>query len=305
MVSAPLVTIVIPVYNGSNYLGEAIDSALAQTYPNIEILVINDGSSDDGKTREVALSYGDKIRYIEKENGGVSTALNRGIREMRGEYFSWLSHDDAYFPEKIAAQIQYLEEHSSPNAITYTDFSCVNGASELMSIVEARKIKPQAFKLEFILGGLLHGCALLIPKKCFDVCGNFSETLRATQDFELWFKFAEAGFEFYHIPQILVKWRLHEQQVSVKKKALCDEECNIMYTEFLKRISKTEIRKNYQGSTLQYYLRYSNTMLDYGYKRPAWHAFWLSPFSLTLFNPRNILSTLRTGKRLLKSMGNK
>ena len=90
----PLVSIVIPVYNGSNFMREAIDSALAQTYPNIEILVVNDGSTDN--TREIALSYGDKIRYFEKENGGVATALNLAIHEMKGEYFSWLSHDDWY-----------------------------------------------------------------------------------------------------------------------------------------------------------------------------------------------------------------
>ena len=97
--SGPLVSIVIPVYNGSDYLAEAIDSALAQTYGNIEIIVINDGSSDNGKTREVAGKYGDRIRYFEKENGGVPTALNLGIKEMKGDYFSWLSHDDVYFPE--------------------------------------------------------------------------------------------------------------------------------------------------------------------------------------------------------------
>ena len=66
----PLVSIIIPVYNGENYLQQAIDSALAQTYGNLEILVINDGSTDEGRTEQIALSYGDKIRYISKENGG-------------------------------------------------------------------------------------------------------------------------------------------------------------------------------------------------------------------------------------------
>ena len=85
----PKVSIVIPAYNASNYLSEAIDSALKQTYENIEIIVINDGSGDDGATRQIALSYGDKIRYYEKENGGSSSALNLGIVDMTGEWFSW------------------------------------------------------------------------------------------------------------------------------------------------------------------------------------------------------------------------
>ena len=106
----PLVSIVIPVYNGSNFLQQAIDSALNQTYKNIEIIVVNDGSRDDGATEQIALSYGDKIRYFSKENGGVSTALNMGIANMKGEYFSWLSHDDMYKPEKIEKQIEAINQ---------------------------------------------------------------------------------------------------------------------------------------------------------------------------------------------------
>ena len=105
----PLVSIIIPVYNGGNYLAEAIDSALAQTYKNLEIIVVNDGSCDNGKTEEIALSYGDKIRYFRKENGGSSSALNYGIKQMNGEWFSWLSHDDLYYPEKIEKQVNYIK----------------------------------------------------------------------------------------------------------------------------------------------------------------------------------------------------
>ena len=104
----PLVSIVIPVYNGSKYLGEAIDSALEQTYKNIEIVVINDGSKDNGKTRAVAKSYGDKIRYYEKENGGVSSALNYAIKMSKGQFISWVSHDDKILPEKIELQIEFI-----------------------------------------------------------------------------------------------------------------------------------------------------------------------------------------------------
>ena len=97
----PLITILIPVYNGANYLREAIDSALGQTYENCEVIVVNDGSMDGGQTRRIAQSYGTRIRYFEKPNGGVAQALNFGVQQMRGEYFSWLSHDDVLCPAKI------------------------------------------------------------------------------------------------------------------------------------------------------------------------------------------------------------
>jgi glycosyltransferase involved in cell wall biosynthesis len=79
----PLISLIIPVFNGSNFLKYAIDSALYQTYINIEILVINDGSTDKGKTELIALSYGKKIKYFKKKNGGVSSALNLGISKMK------------------------------------------------------------------------------------------------------------------------------------------------------------------------------------------------------------------------------
>ena len=101
----PLVSIIIPAYNASNYLKEAIESALNQTYKNVEIIVVNDGSNDGGQTRAVAEEYKEKIAYYEKENGGSSSALNYGIKKMNGEWFSWLSHDDVYYPDKIQKQI--------------------------------------------------------------------------------------------------------------------------------------------------------------------------------------------------------
>ena len=112
---APKVSIVIPAYNASNFLAEAIDSALAQTYPNVEIVVVNDGSKDNGATRDVASRYGDKIVYVEKDNGGSSSALNVGIENMTGEWFSWLSHDDLYYPQKLEKQMAYLNSLECSN----------------------------------------------------------------------------------------------------------------------------------------------------------------------------------------------
>lgn len=91
----------IPVYNGANFLNESINSALNLTCDNIEVIVVNDGSDDDGETEKIALFYKNQIKYISKENGGVSTALNVAIKNMNGEWMSWLSHDDLYYPRKI------------------------------------------------------------------------------------------------------------------------------------------------------------------------------------------------------------
>ena len=123
----PLVSIVIPVYNGENYLREAIESALSQTYESIEILVVNDGSTD--QTEQIAGAYGDRIRYFYKPNGGVASALNLAIREMKGEYFSWLSHDDFDYPEKIELLMKALLEQEDKEAIAYCDYGQIGRAS--------------------------------------------------------------------------------------------------------------------------------------------------------------------------------
>ena len=131
----PKVSLVIPVYKGANYMREAIDSALAQTYENLEIIVVNDGSKDGGATDSIARSYGDKIRYFSKENGGVSTALNLAIKNMKGEYFTWLSHDDIYLPNKVESQVNYLIENHlvGTKTILYADYALINDNSILIS----------------------------------------------------------------------------------------------------------------------------------------------------------------------------
>ena len=100
-----LVTILLPAYNeeASFPIIEQCMSQVLEENPNYawEFLFVNDGSKDNGKTKKVALSYGDKISYYEKENGGVSTALNYGIKKMKGDYFAWLSHDDLIEPKHI------------------------------------------------------------------------------------------------------------------------------------------------------------------------------------------------------------
>ena len=209
----PKVSVVIPVYNGSNYLREAIDSALAQTYKNIEVIVVNDGSSDNGATDEIARSFGVKIRYFSKENGGVSSALNFGIQEMTGEYFSWLSHDDLYFHDKISSQVDHLRHSVNKDIIHFGDREVIDANGKFISLVvidEAYLNNP----ILLILSTYLHGCSLLIPKTAFDRVGWFNEDLKCVQDVELWLRLAMAGFQFTYAPKVMVKSRVHQQQTT-------------------------------------------------------------------------------------------
>lgn len=248
----PLVSIVIPVYNGENYLREAIDSALAQTYKNIEIIVVNDGSRDDGKTHEIALSYGDKIRYFHKENGGCASALNEGIRHARGDYFSWLSHDDRYLPEKIDSQVGLACGTGDDSVIVYSGYHLIDKESRRLNAVRPDlHLDSQELSISLLplMRGLIHGCGLLIPMRFFRVYGVFDESLLSTQDYALWFTFfRNAKLVYDH--NICVESRIHPDQ-GTHKITNHIQECNDLWIGFLNQLTDDEMRQM-QGTSARF-----------------------------------------------------
>ena len=225
----PKITIVIPAYNASNYLAEAIESALAQTYPHVEIVVVNDGSPDDGATRQIALSYGEKIRYFEKENGGSSSALNMGIANMTGEWFSWLSHDDLYEPHKLERQVQYMNaldigEDAIANHVFFSASTLIDRKGDTIRGFRPKETAALSRKVSsFPHNGYLiaeptvynfHGCSCLVHKRVFDAVGVFDEKLRLLNDLDMWFRIYSVGYKIHYIPEALVKGRIHGAQVS-------------------------------------------------------------------------------------------
>ena len=261
----PLVSIVIPVYNGSNFLREAIESALAQTYPNIEVLVINDGSSDDGKTEEIALSYGDKIKYYKKENGGVSSALNLGIAKMKGQYFSWLSHDDKYAPEKIDIQIKALSEQNDKDLIALCSDRQINKNSEFIGkksdirFADGEIVDWEEVVLTLLNRGTFNGCALLIPSHIFEECGVFDITLRYNQDAQMWFDIFLTHKKIIYQSSTMVFNRIHEAQVTQTRKDLYHSDCEKMSVNLLSRlVEASDERYNFVNSYALYNAKYNN-----------------------------------------------
>ncbi|MGL4950261.1 MAG: glycosyltransferase [Mycoplasma sp.] len=243
----PLVSIIIPVYNGEKYIKDAIDSCLAQTYKNIEILVIDDGSKD--LTETICKTYGNKIKYIKKENGGVSTALNIGIKKSRGSYISWLSHDDYYHESKIENQIKAVSKDDK-NSIIFSNYYKVNKNKEITSEVNLSK-KLKNFKgktpLLLICGFCINGCSLLIPKKIFEKYGFFNEKLLYTQDYEMWIRLIEEKFIFED--SFVMYSRLSPDQTSSK---ICDTntEEDDLWFNFLQSIYESEKLNDFIGYDL-------------------------------------------------------
>jgi len=249
-VSADLVSIVIPVFNGANYLAEAIDSALAQTWPATEVIVVDDGSTDCGATRAVIDSYGDRVRLVAKSNGGVASALNAGIAAMRGTWFSWLSHDDLYCPEKVEHQMAALA--SAPaGTIAFGEFEVIDADGGHLETVECCRDFDPDRALWAVLEGQINGCTVLAPADVLRAAGGFHTGLPTTQDYHLWFNLvrrhpllAVPGTEVYH--------RQHGGQGSRAARHVV--EAGLLWWEMLEQLTPGEMRA-LGGSELGFFHR--------------------------------------------------
>lgn len=267
----PSISIIIPVYNGANYLASAIESALAQDYQDFEVIVVNDGSRDE--TEKIAFSYGDRIRYFFKENGGVATALNFGIGKAAGDYISWLSHDDMYSRDKLSSQVQELRKHEfCEKFIPYSDYRVINvikreefdvALSEFDPVISRNDISS-ANDIMLLLMIKIHGCSLLIPKKAFEECGCFDPSQKTTQDYHKWFLFVENGYHFIHVGKVLVFSRVHPDQDTKKKRRLCKKEQHELFDMAMDRF----VRGNPYGLSAKQ-LEFANNRYGFGSLLPS------------------------------------
>ncbi|MCM1183195.1 MAG: glycosyltransferase family 2 protein [Roseburia sp.] len=262
----PRVSIVIPVYNGTNYMRDAIDSALNQTYENCEVIVVNDGSTDKGETARVAKSYGDKIRYIEKENGGVATAVNMGIQRMTGDYFAWLSHDDMFTPDKIEKQMSAIEAAGRPDAIVHSNFTFWYMEDDRRVNVDwleqynREQLENSCFAPVFLA---VHGSTVLIHRSHFERVGLYDTKLLATQDSEFLFRVMR-GQKSIFVQENLMISRIHKEQ-GQQTMACHGLEYNDMFIAFCEALSADE-KIEMCGSVRNFYYR---LYLLLKYSRPA------------------------------------
>lgn len=215
------VSIVIPVYNAEKYLDECITSALEQTYDDIEIIAVNDGSKD--RSLDVLKKYADKIKIIDKKNGGTPTALNAGIRVMTGEWFKWLSADDVLLKHAIASLIQETKKLGPESKLTifYSNYNLIDRSSNIVGkFIEPNYDNFSTFEKNVILLDNYYGngTTSLIHKSIFDQFGLFDEHIGFQEDYEFWLRCCLLhGCKMHLVPEILANYRVHEGQLTKKK----------------------------------------------------------------------------------------
>jgi len=212
------VSIVIPVYNAEKYLVECLDSALNQTYSDIEIIAIDDGSTD--KSLEILRSYSDRIKIVSKKNGGTASAFNAGIRKMSGEWFKWLSADDVLYDDAITVLVDEVKKlgKKSENCIFYTNYDIIDSAgNKIKEFIEPNYNNLSIFKQNTILLDHFFGTGItsLIHKSAFRRCGLFDEKIDFQEDYEFWLRCCFLhDYRLHLVPKVLAKYRTHEQQLT-------------------------------------------------------------------------------------------
>lgn len=217
----PLISVIMPVYNGDDYFEFALASVLQQTWENFEIIVVDDGSSDPRRVERLCYSSGPKVKYFYQENTGVAGALQHGIRAMQGDIFTWLSHDDLFHPNKLKRQVEYFARLNNPDAILFSDYNLIDEAGVKVGEIRAPRNELVEAPQKAILNGRVNGCTIFIPRHVLESSPGFDERWRYTQDYRLWNELLKS-YDFFHQPEILVDYRIHASQGSNNPEAIAE-----------------------------------------------------------------------------------
>ncbi len=208
--NTPVVSVIIPAYNQSVYISEAIQSVLGQTYPNFELIVVDDGSTDE-TPQIIAQIHDPRMRVIRQPNAGLSAARNTGLRESSAPLVTFLDSDDYFLPDKLEVLTNYLEEHSEIGLVVgRTRFINETGNS----IIESAKTPATLALPELLFENPMCVCGVLLRRKWLECVGMFDESLRACEDWDLWIRLAYAGCRFAWVENIVATYRYHQGQMT-------------------------------------------------------------------------------------------
>jgi len=221
-----LVSVIVPTYNYGHLIRDALESLLSQSYPKLEIVVVDDGSTDDTPT--VIGSLPGEVEYVRCPHRGVSAARNTGLRVSRGEYVAFLDADDVLCPESIALRAAVLDQHDDI-ALVFSDVSLFDasgtiadsllGTKKHFSRLQKHSIGNDAYRLEGdVFAALIRDRFITIPsvmarRVCLEEVGGFDESLEAQEDWDLWVRAIE-NMPIAYLARVLASCRQHDRNLS-------------------------------------------------------------------------------------------
>ena len=213
MMTEPLVSIIMPVYNGEAYLRDALDSALAQTYRRFELITVDDGSQDGSAA--ILDGYGDRVRVVREGRGGnAGIARRKGIAKATGSYLAFLDQDDLWMPLKLEKQVAFMETHPEVG-LSFTSFKILLNAGYQHEDFYAERphMRTQVDLESLFRENSIYMPTPIVRRSTYDTVGGLDERLAGTDDFHLWMKIAvvsQIGF----LPDVLGVYRLHGSNTS-------------------------------------------------------------------------------------------
>jgi glycosyltransferase involved in cell wall biosynthesis len=314
-VTHPRVSVVIPTYNRAHLIGESIQSVLTQTFRDFELIVVDDGSSDDTET--VVRRFGDpRIRYTYQENKGISGAQNTGIRTAKGGYIAFLGSDDLWLPALLQLEVEILG--SNPDVgLAYAKAQAIDTDGNLKSQISGTSQKYPGDTLKSALyGNFVCTIAALMRRECFDRVGLFDETLKARVDYDMWIRMAK-HYRFAYLDRVLAHFRIHSGRYTRVKSEHFAQVCTSRIKVLDKAFADPDLSEDILSTKP---IAYRNAYMDIGLgwlSSRTWRESvrnfrkairispnpLLTPFRiLWLILVYNILSKSRWGSRLISAL---
>lgn len=209
----PRVSVVIPTYNYARYVPEAINSVLAQSFEELEVIVVDDGSTD--KTVEILRAFSGQIRNIRQEHRGLSAARNTGIRAARGQYVAFLDSDDLWLPEKVSLQVARLDAEPEVGLVYCEALLFDDSAPATLTLHSYWASHPSGRILPWLVRqNVVPSPTPMVRRELFERVGLFDETLSACEDWDMWIRIGRVC-EIAYVNQVLAKYRRHQENMSL------------------------------------------------------------------------------------------
>lgn len=245
--SSPKVSVVIPAYNGQRYLADTIKSVLAQSMPFLEVIVVDDGSTDNtaGLVRDF-IKRDNRVRYFKQEHSGVSAARNRGISQARAEYIAFIDHDDLWSPEKLEKQLAVFNAHPGL-ALVYARTGIIDENNKPKGMVGGLAGPERGFCFDKLLeGNFIPLSSAVVKRDALEALDTwFAEELEMLEEIELFLRLA-FSFKIDYCGEILAKWRMHGNNDSRLRRNLMIKEYGIILERLSRYVPDFEIKYSKQ-----------------------------------------------------------
>lgn len=273
------VSVIIPTYNAEKYLRDCITSVITQTFKDWELIIVDDGSTDDSQrvisqTLEMLQRKNTVIRITKHKNGGTGSALNTGIKASHGEWIKWLSADDVLKPEALEKLINRVtEDDNNKKKIYYTHYDRVDESGKLIkTYIEPNQNDENNFVRNTILLDHFYGngSTSIIHRSVFDYVGLFDETVGYQEDYEFWLRSCLIfGMELYLLDINTLKYRIHSGQLTEQKVGQSMSKSDSIRESIYKRMTK-DTAQAYHYGLKAYHTRHPKKILVHTLKKLKW-----------------------------------